>query len=207
MIALYILLSLVLLIFLILFLNVHLIFDFHEKLTITLKVLWFRFDGYELIKKIGEEDTNTSQKSTKAKKKTGKSKKIDLIGFAKFLVHLTKVVSLGLKEYITNSRVDLKEMHVVIGTDDAAQTALISGTVMQAANGLCALLQHISDFRCDNRNLSITPDFTSENSSVSFQLVVTNKLKDIIGIFFRTYTRFFEGKEDNHARNSIKTGH
>lgn len=210
MIVFWILLVLFLLLLFVFTLKVHLIFDFHQKLTVTLKILWLRFDGYQLLEKLGQrkDDQNkTSSKSSNTRQKGKKNGKVDLIGFAEFLGHLAKVITLGLKEFLAKSTVDLKELIVTIGSDDAAETALITGAVMQGANGLCAALQHFSKFRCDNRKLSIAPDFTSEKSSISFHLVMTCKFIDIIGIFFRTYTRFFERKEDNHARNSIKTGH
>lgn len=206
MIAVYILLFLLLVVLFLLFLDVHLIFDCHDKLSVTLKVLCFRFDGFDLIKKIGESEDGEKD-TKKGKKAEKKNRKIDLLGFAQFLGHIAKVIALGLRDYVTKAKVNLKELRVTIGTEDAAQTALLSSAVMQGANGLCAALGHFSDFRCNNKNLSITPDFTSDKSSISFHLVVTNKLYVILGILFRTYIRFFEGKEDNHARNSIKTGH
>lgn len=211
MIFLWIGISLLFLFFVIFSLKIHLIFDYHDKLTVTLRILCFRFDGFSLLEKLGrneEQGEKKSDKLTKANTKNQvKDKKIDLFGFAEFLAHLAKVIIVGLKEYFSKAKVYLKELKVSIGTDDAAETALISGTVMQAVSGLLAALQHFSKLRCNNQNLWVSPDFSSEKSSVSFHLVLTTKFVDMIGILFRTYIRFFERKEDKYARNSVKTGH
>ncbi len=211
MIAIYIVLAIIVLIILVLRMNAHIIFDYHEKPTITLKILWFRFDAVDLFHKYLNQDRDNNSKTKKEKKssspKKEKKKSVDLLGFADFLVHISKVIGLAVKDHFSKATVNLKELKVSVGSDDAAKTALLCGTVIQAANGLCALLMRFSTFRCDNRNLCISPDFSSEKSTVSLHLVMTSKVFDIIKLFFTTYFRFFEGKDNNYARNSIKTGH
>ena len=212
MIALFIIIAVLILVFLILRMNVHIIFDYHERPTITLKILFFRFDAIDLFRKYLNKDSGDNKKDKKAKKEgslTNKSKKksVDLLGFADFLVHVSRVISLAIKDHFSKSTVNLKELKVSVGSEDAAKTALLCGTVIQAANGLCAVLMHCSTFRCDNRNLSISPDFSSEKTTVALHLQITNKFIDIIKLFITTYFRFFEGKENNYARNSVKTGH
>ncbi len=210
MIALLIISAIVILIILILRMNVHIIFDYHDKPTVTLKVLFFRFNAIDLFHKYLNRGSADSGQAKIEKKKTtsaNKKKSLDLIGFADFLVHISKVISLAVKDHFSKATVNLKELNVKVCSDDAAKTALLCGTVIQVANGLCALLMHFSTFRCNNRNLSISPDFSSEKSSVSLHLVLTSKLFDIIRLFITTYFRFFEGKENNYARNSIKTSH
>ena len=102
---------------------------------------------------------------------------------------------------------NLKELHVSIGTDDAAKTALLCGSAIQGANVLCALLQRFSNFRFDNRNLSISPNFTEEKTKLSIDLDLSTRVFDIIVVILRAYFRFLEREEFNHARNTIETGH
>lgn len=211
MIALWILLAILAILLFFLFMPVHIVFQYRDKATVILKVLFLRFDGMELFRKLiakDEEglDVPKRKSDVKASKSKGK-KKADPLGFVEFLIHIGKVISLALKEHFRRARVDLKELYVSIGTDDAAKTALIYGGSIQAANALCVLLQRFTKFRCNNKNLVIAPDFTSEKSRFSIHLDMTVRLFFVLGVLFRAYFRFFERKEMNNERNSVKTSH
>ena len=208
MIAVWIILFVVLFVVLVLNLRAHFIFEYKEQFKVTLKILFFRFDAVGLFQKILNGNNKKNEMETKKGSfKKVKKKSADLLGFADFLVHLTKVIGLAVKEHFSKATVNLKELKVSVGSEDAAKTALLCSTVTQAANGLCALLMHFSKFRCDNKNLMIAPDFSTEKTSVSLYLVMSSKVIDIIKLIFNTYFRFFEGKENDYARNSVKTGH
>ncbi|MBR4288041.1 MAG: DUF2953 domain-containing protein [Clostridia bacterium] len=199
MIFLYIFLVIVLLTLTALFVNVHLIFIYREKEKVRLRVLCFSFDAIKLYNRYAEKKRKKQipdpQKSSVETKKEIKKRGFDPIGFAEFLIHITRVISLAVKESLESMKINLKELVVSVGTDDAAKTALTAGAAIQAANGLCAALQYFSDFRCDNRKLSISPDFTSEKSRFSIHLDLCIKPIHLIGVLLRTYTRFFERKE------------
>ena len=196
MIVFWILLALLLFISFVLFLRIHLIFDFHEKPKVAIRVLCFRIDGNELISKFLSQDDKNG-KNAKAKKKNApeKSKSSrgsgDLLGFVDFLLHVASVLGGTLKDYFSNTKVHLKELHISIGTDDAARTALLCSSAVQAANGLCAVLQHYSKFTCDNKNLSISPDFLSDKSKFSLRLVLSSTVIHLIGVYLRANMRFF----------------
>lgn len=193
--VLYVLLALIILVVAALFVNVHFIFRYHEKEKITLRILCFRFDAKKLLQRftVGSKKKEIEQ----TKRETSSSKpKLDLVGFVEFLLHVTRVIKLAIKESLNAMKINLKELIVSVGTDDAAKTALTAGAAIQAANGLCAVLQHFSDFRCDNRRLSISPDFTSETTKFSIHLDISIKPFHIIAVLLRTYIRFFE-REDS----------
>lgn len=196
MILLWILLTLLLFVAFILFFRIHLIFDFHEKPRIVIRFLCFRIDGNQLINMFRAKE-KTKDKSTKPKQKnppeiSKKSKGSgDLLGFVDFLLHIASVLGGSMKDYLSRTKVHLKELHVSIGTDDAARTALLCSSAIQAANGLCAVLQHYSKFTCDNKNLSISPDFLSDKSKCSLHLVLSSTIIHLIGVYLRANMRFF----------------
>ena len=197
MIFLWIILALILLVVFVLLLRVRLIFDFHEKATITIQILWFRFDANQLIDKFltkdnsNTQDTNVKQSKSAVQKKRN-NRPGDLLGFIEFLLHIADVLSGALKDYLSKTKVYLKELHVSIGTDDAARTALACSGAVQAANGLCAVLQHYSKFRCDPDNLSISPDFLSDKSKFSLHLTLSSTIVHLIGVYLRANMRFFD---------------
>ena len=199
MIILYILLGLIsfllaVLLFL-LYVNVHIIFDYHDKPRVTVRVLFFRLDGaklYRYFESKGKKKKEVGQKKQKAP--TKKKSNGDLLGFVEFIAHITKVIRYALREHFSKCKVNLQELQVSVGADDAAQTAYLYSAAYQGAISLCALLQHFTDFRCDNRNLSISPDFSGGENKVSICLDMTVKSVHVSGVLLRSYYRFFEGK-------------
>lgn len=208
MILLYIFLALLALLALCLLVNVHLIFRYGERASVTLRILCFRFDGMKLFSRFTKDrEKSPTTKSSPPPREKKPKRSFDPIGFAEFLLRIARVISLAVKEQLSHLKIRLKELHVRIASDDAAKTALLSGSAVQAANYLCALLQRFSDFRCNNENLSIAPDFTSEKSSFSIHLDLSVKPIFLIAVLFRAYYRFFEGKEEDYVRDSVETRH
>ncbi len=198
MIFLYIFLFLLLLVLTALYINVHFVFLYREKESVRLRILCFSFDAIKLYNRYAERKKNKKpipQQKDASSQPTPKKRGADPIGFAEFLIHVTRVVSLAARESLESMKINLKELIISVGSDDAAKTALTAGVVMQAANGLCAALQHFSDFRCDNRHLSVSPDFTSEKSKFSIHLDLCIKPIHFIGVLLRANTRFFEREE------------
>jgi hypothetical protein len=170
----------------------------------------FRFDGkpkihiHYLLIRLGQEKSIRLILGNKEKRKKKKSflgaplyvppkdKKIDILGFAEFLGHVAWVVKENVLDYLTHTRVDLKELKVSVSGDDASKTAMNYGKVVQAANGLCEVLREYSDFRWNDKNLSIEPNFIDAKDEFSLHLVLSTKLVHWIGIYFRSTLRFFE---------------
>ncbi len=197
MIVFWIFLALVSLILFVLFLPIHLVCQYPAKSNFSVRILCFHLDGVEFLKKVfaKDESKNTSAKAEPSKQKEKKQKQnslSDVSGFVGFLIHLTDVLHSTIVEFFSNAKVNLKELRISIGTDDAAKTALLSCSVHQAANGLCAVLQHFSKFRCNSKKLSITPDFTTEKSDFSLHLDISCTIIHIIRVYLRTNMRFFD---------------
>lgn len=192
MIVFWIVFAFVLLILSILFMPIHLICRYPAKSNFSFRILCFRFDGVELFKKIftKNEAKDTDPKTVQKGKKNDRS--ADLFGFLEFLLHLTDVIRSTILEFFSKAKVNLKELRISVGTDDAARTALLSCSVTQAANGLCAALQHFSKFRCNSKKLSIAPDFTSEKSDFSLHLDISCTVIHMIRVYLHANMRFFE---------------
>lgn len=207
MIWLYVLLAIVALILFLLFMNVHLIFRYEDHPTVTLRILFIRMNAIKLFRRFTDEKDGQKTQGTANEKQNKVRKKGSLPGFIEFLARIARVISLAVKEHFSKMKVNLKMLHVSVGTDDAAKTALLCGGAIQAANILCELLRRFSHFRCDNSQLSISPDFTSEVSRFAVHLDLSAKPIHIIGVIVRSYMRFFEREDMNHARNTTQTGH
>ena len=186
-------LAFVLLILFLLFMPIHLVCRYPSESIVSIRIFWFRFDGEELLEKLfNKNETPDTKPKPASKKKRNSANSPDMIGFIEFLLHLTDVIRSSLAVFFSKAKVNLKELRISVGTEDAAKTALLSTGVVQAANGLCAALQHFSNFRCDSKNLSIAPNFTSENSVFSLHLDISCTVIHIIRVYLHTNLRFFE---------------
>ena len=74
MIALGISLGVLLLIFLILWTQVHVIFDYHESATVTVRILCFRLDGKKLFERFSRREKGNQEKKP-GESQSGKKKK------------------------------------------------------------------------------------------------------------------------------------
>lgn len=192
MIVIWILLALLLLVLFFLNLPIHLICRYPAKSNFSFQIMCFRFEGLDLLKRFFTKDASTDSESKGAPKKKAFTKSADVTGFVEFLFHLTDVIHSTVLEFFSNAKVNLKELRISVGTDDAAKTALVSSSVHQAANGLCALLQRFSRFRCNSQKLNISPDFTSEKSDFSIHLDISFTVIHLIRVYLHTNMRFFE---------------
>ena len=194
MIFLWIFLAVLFLILALLLTPIHLIFQYPAKSNVSFRIFCFRFDGAELFKKIFLKDEELSAEASKSnrkpKKKKGKSS-ADLLGFVDFLIHLTDVICESILEFLSKAKVDLKELKISIGSDDAAKTALLTTGVHQAANVLCAVLHRFSKFRCNSKKMMISSDFLSEKSDFSLHLDISCTVIHIIRVYLHTNMRFF----------------
>jgi len=196
MIFLWILLGVILLLTFVLILRINLIIDYRQGLKIYIRILFFKFDVYKLLEVFrkngkGDESESASKLAKDLDEKKNDPHK-DILGFAEFLIHLTRVISSALKDFFSKAKVDLRELRVSVGAEDAADTALRCSYILQAANGLCAVLQHFSDFRCKSKNLKISPDFISGETKFSLHLIISCSLIHLLGVYLRANIRFFE---------------
>lgn len=197
MIILWILLGIILFVLLTCLLPIRLVFDYHCSPKITLKILCFSFDGIDFVKRFLSKERNDdvklkNDKQDLKRKREQQKKSGDLFGFVEFLLHVTDVFTATLGDFFSKARVNLKELHVSLGSEDAAKTAMLSCGVIQAANALCAVLQRYSHFRLNSKNLSISPNFTSDKSKFALNLVISSSLIHIIAVFLRANMRFFD---------------
>lgn len=207
MIFLYILLFLAAFIVFLLTVNIHFIFIYREKATVTVRVLFFRFDALRLYDRYTKKRKKKKPQQKTKPASSSKKQTNDPLGFVEFLVRIIRIAHSAFIEHLAKTKIHLKELIVLIATEDAAKTALIQAPVVNAANMLLVLLQRYSRFRCDGKRIAIIPDFTSEETRFSLHLDVTVKPIHIIAVLIRFYFQLFEGKDVEYERNSIETSH
>lgn len=109
--------------------------------------------------------------STEPQKKKKKKKKnlADILGWV--LVGLDALKGLG-KSFGKHFEIEAVKMKIAVGTEDAAQTAILYGIIVQMAAYLVEGLSAITNFRCRNREeMEIRADFLSDKMVMDLHFI------------------------------------
>ena len=126
------------------------------------------------------------------KKAEGKLATPNLLDKIKMITALVKQIYLE-----TRGRLSIKvyRMHVTVGTDDAAKTALLYAAVLQSTAYLCQLIescyQHVER---DEGAMTVTPDYTGGKCSAEVDLRIRVSLWSGIGIALRLLSAYRKQK-------------
>ncbi len=173
--ALFILLGIVAFFILLLSIPVHITLKADTDVAVEARVLFVKyalFPRKKRKKKVSpakKTSKNTSKPAQNAKKTTQKPKpKRDILGLVKLILKLVVAV---LKKFPRHFRVTVVRYEIAIGTDDAAKTALLYGTVTGLSANLFELLGKATRFRIKrNAPVNVYANFLSEKSEAKIVL-------------------------------------
>lgn len=124
------------------------------------------------------------QESTDSQKKKKKKKMqlADIIGWV--YVGLDALKGLG-KSFGKHFEIEAVKMKIAVGTEDAAQTAILYGIIVQMAAYLVECLSAITNFRCRNREeMEISADFLSDKMVMDLHFIFKIRVWHIFAWIF-----------------------
>ena len=184
--ALIVILSIALLIALLLSTKVLLHIRYEESLTVYLRVLFVKIRLYpskkekkkhphSMSKRKAQKIKDSLQKKPKEEPKKRKSKKKEKEKEPKEAPDLISIISIitnFVKSFIRifagSVRIRSSRLHIVVATEDAADTAIAYGALTQAINLLFPMLDGIKTFKHlpRGKELSVSADFLSDTSKI-----------------------------------------
>lgn len=173
--ALYILLGIIVIVALLLSINVSLHIIYKDDLNIYLKVLFIKYNIFpEKKKKFNKKDFSKKEKGKKSKpdvvitEKSTKEKKPSLVDK---ISYIKEILSVFLKAFSKYLKIDLKTLHIVIASPDAAQTAITYGAISGIVAGIVELIDSYTNLKSlKEDSIIVKPDFTSENSEININI-------------------------------------
>ncbi len=142
--------------------------------------------------------TKRSKKEEKKKLKSEKKKKSDtkfehknekqpLSDTISFIADLVKYL---LKKFFGHLRIDMTEITIRVGSDNAAKTAIMFGIVNQGVLALLKILDSVTNVRETKQCIvSVAPDYTSEtikaNIKIAFSLRIWHAFSIAVGALIR----------------------
>lgn len=218
-IILLILAAIILLITLIMFIRAKIVLTYNGDLSVTLKILFLKFDLHprslseinvkDYTKKKIEKRRLKARKKAKKKalkkakkeeKKTaggGKKKKKYTFSDILTLVSTVKeIVSALVGSFFGYLRVEVARLDIVVATDDAAKTAIVYGAVYQAVSYILAIFDKITTVKYEkNSYVSVRADFLREKFYADINVTFSLRVGQLIKILIKTAYRYLKNKK------------
>ena len=198
---------------LILLIRVKIVIDFHgDDVKLLLKILGIPIKlmprkekkkkirlsdySYKSIQKQKEKEAKKKLKkaSEKQKKKSPIPHEKEKGSFTDKISLITELVKYLLGKFLGHLRIDVTEIKISVGSEDAAKTAIMYGVVSQAAAILIDVLEGITNVKRSKRTeISVVADFTSEkirsDINIAFSLKVWHAFSIALGVLRRYIVR------------------
>ncbi len=180
----------------ILFGNIHARLTYEDKAVLDVRILFFHLNGWKLL--FGDPEKPKEKKkrilADTVPRQNGKVRGTPR-DFLEFLLLVGRVIRETLVMALDRVHIRMNRLEFSCGREDAGDTALLYGSVLQAANALFALLDHFSDFSFDPGKVRITPDFTGGEPEGKLDLYLKLRILDYLKIYTFFYTSYEEGKD------------
>ncbi len=131
-----------------------------------------------------KQKAEAKQQKKEAEKNVKKEKKspaeiLDIISL------VTSLVKQVVGKFFGHLRIKLARLHLVIGTGDAAMTAIAYGALTQSINVLFPLLEDVKNFSLPKvGDIDIRPDFTSEESEIDICILFSLRVWHLFHVAF-----------------------
>lgn len=193
-----VLLSIFALIVFILVMPVHLVISVNnETLSIFLRVLFLKFFLYPQKEKKKKEKAKKTTKTKKEKKK-GKAKKTDTpkmtVGeIIKYVTGLSKVL---IEKSLKHLHIYLRKYDVEVGTDDAAKTAIVYGSINALSSNLLAILSAYGHLKIAKNSKGVYCNFVSEEIKTKICIDFMANVIKALAILLPTAIQYIKIKQE-----------
>ncbi len=200
MIALYIILGIIAFFALVLSLKVSLNFVYKDKLSVYLRILFIRISLLPSKKKKFNAKKHDKKQKKKASKPTHVLKEREAEPKAKPTLSeniemVTDVLRVFLKAFPEHLHVRLAKIHIKVASPDAAQTAILYGTVSGAVAVLVDLLNDITNLDGLRRSsIIVVPDFLSDKPEAELNIALSLRVYGALSVLIKMLIRFIKHK-------------
>ena len=165
--------------------------SYDEEFSLWVGYLFVRYRAYPRPPK---EEKPKPEKEPKPEKKGLPSRIAELLrreglsGFLELLGEFTRVALGSMKKLLSHTTVDLLDLDLSVGGEDAAQTAVNYGKACGAVSTALGALSAAA--KCRRRSVRVAPDFQTGKSSVRFRVRVKIRLFFLISFALSAFIGF-----------------
>ncbi|MGN1094986.1 MAG: DUF2953 domain-containing protein [Eubacteriales bacterium] len=203
--ALYILLAIFIVFFLILMIRPHITICARENTDIYVKVLFFRKRVFTTRKRVIP-DTDYKPESPKKKKEKNKDKKekkqdtkLGILELLELIKDIALSVIKKIKKYL---RIRVKSYFITVSTDDAANTATLYGAVYAASGAIFDILGRAMDFKTEkNAKVDVRADFLAQKTKTDIEIDLSVTLFQVIKTALAALVIYLKKSHESKRKN------
>ena len=211
--ALWIILGIFAFFFVLFSIPIHVVVEADSDVSVYARFLFVKYSLFPMKKRKKKPKTAKKTKKTKksapakAKKKDAaapkkKKSKRDIIGLVKLIL---KLVGAVLRKFPKHFRVRILRYQIVIGTKDAAKTAILYGAVTGLSAQLFELLKKGTRFRIKKKSdVNVYADFLGEKIKADIGIDISLTLRGIISMLMAAGIAFVKAKMAAGAKGQPK---
>lgn len=117
---------------------------------------------------------------------------------------VVSIIKMFFTKFFRHLKIKVARIRIVIGTGDAAQTAVIYGAVCQAVNPLVYLLEKYTNVnKLEDADIAIYPDFLAESTKIDIEVSFSLRVWHLLDIGLGSLKRFI-GTRMKASRRAAK---
>lgn len=178
-----------LIIFIILFLPVHITAAVKDEAKVFLRILFVKIKLFPMKEKPKKKKKEQKPKQEKPKEKTEKKEK-EKRDIPSLIRSVADILGVFLRQFSKHVKIKVLRYKIIIGTDDAAKTALLYGAAEQATAYLFTVLGENAKFTFSKKNSLVWADFTSERTTADVKIDVSINVFGALAMLVPTYIAY-----------------
>ena len=135
-----------------------------------------------------------AKKETEKKKTPKKKREVTAEDAVKTIKSVAELIGTLVKRLRQRVRIKLIKLFVVVGTDEAAKTAILYGTIANACDELLEIMRRTTKFKDKDGAVSVTADFTAGSTDVDFEAELSIDLLGAIAVLLPVMKKYAENK-------------
>ena len=177
---------------LILFLPVHITACVKDHAKVFLRILFIKIKLFPMKEKPEKKEKKKKQKAAEKKKseKKEEKKEKEKRNIPELIHSVAEVLSVFLKQFSKHVKIRVLRYKIIIGTGDAAKTALLYGAAEQATAYLFGVLGENINFAFSKKNSLVWVDFTSEKTTADVKIDVSVNVFGALAMILPTFMAY-----------------
>ena len=131
---------------------------------------------------------------TEKKKAPEKKREVTAESAVKMIKSVAEMIGTLVKKLRRRVRIKLIKLFVTVGTDEAAKTAILYGTICNACDELLEIMRRTTKFHARDGAVSVTADFTKGSTDVDVEFDLSLTVIGAISVLLPTLNKYLENK-------------
>ena len=164
-----------------------------DEISAVWRVLFIRRTLYPAPEK--KKKKKPKKETPEKKKRPAKKREITADSAVKMLGSVAEMIGTLVSKLRRRVKITLLKLHVTVGTDEAAKTAMIYGAAANVCDELLEAMRRTAKFREKDGAVAVTADFTAEKTVVDFEVDLTITVFGALAVLLPTVKKYLDSNK------------